>query len=314
MRFSFQVVLIGLVCSLTANGYAAPPAWLKTGGTPPASKEVPKTSQKKTPLPRTKTAVQKPKTAAPTTARKQAIQQKKPVVKRRQAVPRRRTARRTPGTTPALLAQPKNMPTVREIPGAIVTLLREGKIAIAARRLLMEPAATKSLYLIREMQRIGEAEEGMREARKGDHRGDLNLGVAYHNLFLFLKGHDVRDKRYYRKAYGAYKKARRTAGDVHREEVDVLLASLDMAAGYRRSAERRFAKQVDSEHVGMTFRGRTYLATYYAAGGDMANLLATLTAAKGLDEGAFLRQWLEISDDFGTVRDDPQFQEFVSTL
>lgn len=279
LRLTF---LLGMAWVFPAR--AGVPAWIKIPAKPASIQKA--TAIAKPP------AVGNPKPRRPT-----------PVRRRRYAPPQR---------PPALLSRPSNMPLTTEIPMAVVALLAEGEIDLAARRLYLEPATAQSLFLIREMQRVGEITAGLRRFNKKDHQEWLNLGIAYHNLYLMTKQYKRPNQKFLRQALRAYKFAARRAEGLHRDEAEILCAALEMAAGKTAAAQRRFAKRVDTELLAQTFQGATYLATYHAAAKDVDNTIAALTQAKRLDANHFLPHWIALSFDFAGIRDEPAFQKFVT--
>lgn len=212
---------------------------------------------------------------------------------------------------PALLAQPKNMPLVSDVPMAIATLLADGEIDAASRRLYMEPASVKNIMLIREIERIMEARNAAKPSKTDAHRYYLNLGIAYHNLALFLKSKGMENRKFVQKAIAAYSKAK-TSEKKHRGEVEVLSAALDMAQGKRKAAATRFSKQVDTQDLLQTYHGSTYLATYYAAAAEADKAVAALQNAKQFDTSGNLVAWAQIGDDFTWIRNTPEFQAMLT--
>lgn len=264
-----------------------------------------------------KTQAQRP---APAVAPKATVQRTTPAAKPKPVV--RRAQRRAPARrpVPALLAKPQQVPQISAVPRAVIALLEDGDLASAARRLYMAPGSTRNLMLIREMERIGESRVGVKPSPDERHRHFLNLGIAYHNLFLLLRTHADTPKlskvqrRFLQKARDAYRRARKTAAPDHRAEIEVLWASLDAASGKVAAAEKYFAKKVDAKALGQSFRGATYLATYYAALGDAERTVTALQTARQYDRDATLRDWMAIADDFQPVRDTPAFQTLLQEL
>lgn len=211
---------------------------------------------------------------------------------------------------PALLDKPQNMPLQATIPGAVVTLLAEGEVAAAVRRLYLEPASVRGMMLIREMERIGEAQAGVKPTPGDEHHYYLNLGVAYHNLILFLKNHGAMNKKFVGKALQAYGKARREVRGAHQFEADLLTAALAASVGKTRDAERRMAK-VKVDEVSKEFSGLTALISYYAAIGDVPKTIAALQQAQALDSAKQLKTWVQIGDDFQPLKNDPAFQDLL---
>ncbi len=213
---------------------------------------------------------------------------------------------------PALLSKPRNMPLTRDIPPAVIALLSDGDTELAARRLYLEPATIQNLFLIREMQKIGETKQGIRSFNKKDHREWLNLGIAYHNLYLMTKAYKHPNRKFLSQALRAYGMAAHRAKEEHRDEAELLQAALEMAAGKQKVAETRFQKKVNIELMSATFRGATYLAAYHAAAGHLDDTLAALQQAHAKDTDNLLPEWIAISFDFAGLRDRPEFQKFVT--
>ncbi len=252
-------------------------------------------------------------TPAPIKTSKPQAAPQKPVVTRkavRRRAPRRRYSR--PQPPPALLSKPSNMPLTGNIPMAVITLLADGNLDLAARRLYLEPATMQNMFLIREMQRIGETVQGIRKFNKKDHREWLNLGIAYHNLYLLTKSYKRPNKKFLGQALKAYNFASKRATGAHRDEAEALRAALEMAAGKTRAAQRRFEKRVHAEQLATTFQGATYIAAFHAAAGDTVQTMAALEHARTQDANNFLPQWIAIGFDFAGLRENPDFQEFVT--
>lgn len=289
MMRRFRQGLLGLaLLGLLSPAHAAVPPWIKAPSKAPIVK-------KAVPVTRPPAAVRK---AVPRTPRRQTTT----THRRRYAPPRR---------PPALLSRPNNMPLTGDIPMAVVALLAGGETDLAARRLYLEPATAQNLFLIREMQRIGEIKQGIRGFNKKDHQEWLNLGIAYHNLYLMTQSYQRPNKKFLGQAMKAYHFASRRAEGLHRDEAELLRAALEMATGKVKPAQRRFEKKVHAALMNETFRGATYLATYYAAAGDVEKTVAALERAHTFDSNHFLPHWVAISFDFSGMRGEPQFQTLV---
>lgn len=279
------ILLLMLACAFPVQ--AAVPAWIKVPSAAPRAVTTPKVS----PAPK------------PTAVRRATPPARRPQARRRRYAP--------PKRPPALLSRPTNMPLTGDIPMAVVALLAGGETDLAARRLYLEPATAQNLFLIREMQRIGEIKQGIRSFNKKDHQEWLNLGIAYHNLYLMTKSYQRPNKKFLGQAMKAYNFASRRAEGLHRDEAELLRAALEMATGKVKPAQRRFEKKVHAELMNETFRGATYLATYYAAAGDVEKTLAALERAHTFDSNHFLPHWVAISFDFSGMRGEPAFQTLV---
>ncbi|MBI4238986.1 MAG: hypothetical protein HY696_11325 [Deltaproteobacteria bacterium] len=306
-----SLVTLFLIVALAAPfvGAAANPTWVQSGR---KAGTAPKTAPAKTPQPPTKKGTPAAKGKSTKTEAKSKSAAKTDTKKKSHAAKdkARPAASRGKRPLPALLEKPRNMPLQTAIPGAVVTLLADGEIAAAVRRLYLEPASVRGMMLIREMERIGEAQAGVKPAPGDEHHYYLNLGVAYHNLILFLKNHGTMNKRFVGKATQAYSKARRATRGAHQYEADLLTAALAATMGKTRDAERRVAK-VKLDEVTKEFGGLTALISYYAATGDVAKTIATLQQAQPLDNSHQLKTWVQIGDDFFPLKNDPAFQDLL---
>ncbi|MBI4365213.1 MAG: hypothetical protein HY543_00165, partial [Deltaproteobacteria bacterium] len=212
--------------------------------------------------------------------------------------------------TPALLGKPQRLPIEQPISPDIVDYLAAGDMTRAARSLFMEPATEKSLYLLRETQRIGEAAHMGRPSRPEARRFYLGLGVANHNVLLFLKRHGRPTARYARAARSAYAKARAAAPKAERAAVDILVAALDAATGKEKAAAKRFAK-LPLAAFEKDLRATTYLATYFAAQKDIPHAVTAIAKAHEMSPGA-IKSWLRVSDDFHAIQDAPEVKDLFS--
>lgn len=284
MRQHVSRLILLLMLAGVLPAQAAVPAWIKVPNAAPRTVATPKVA----PAPR------------PTAVRKATPPARRPQARRRRYAPPRRP--------PALLSRPNNMPLTGDIPMAVVALLAGGETDLAARRLYLEPATAQNLFLIREMQRIGEIKQGIRGFNKKDHQEWLNLGIAYHNLYLMTNSYQRPNRKFLGQAMKAYHFASRRAEGLHRDEAELLRAALEMATGKVKPAQRRFEKKVNAALMNETFRGATYLATYYAAAGDVEKTVAALERAHTFDSNHFLPHWVAISFDFAGMRDEPAFE------
>lgn len=214
---------------------------------------------------------------------------------------------------PALLSQPRKMPMQSNIPEVVVSLLESGDVAPAVRRLYLEPASVKNMMLIREMERIGEAESGVKPAHGDEHRYYLNLAVAYHNLHLFLKTHGKKNRKIISKAQSAYAHAEKEAKGAHKFEAEALRAALEASLGNEKSSTK-FMSRVPTKNLEQDLSGITALASFYAATGDVAKTITLLQAAKTMGGGEQLVTWVQVGDDFADLRVKPEFQDFLVSV
>lgn len=213
---------------------------------------------------------------------------------------------------PVLLGAPATLPIEQPLAPDVLDALAKGDLVHATRGLLMEPASEKSLYLLRTAQLIGETAQGLKPGRAEAHRWYLNLGIAYHNLFMFLQRQERPNTSYLRHALAAYTKARRTSNaPTDRAEADCLTAAL-LAASGKKAAAQRLAKD-RMENLPEDFRGGSYLVTYYAALGDAEQTASRLRKAYQQNPEA-IRSWLRVTDDLAAVRTAPTMQSLLDEL
>lgn len=227
-------------------------------------------------------------------------------VEKKQRGAKSRAGRRTP----VLLGTPPTLPREQPLSPDVLERFANGDITHAARGLLMEPASEKTLYLLRETQRIGEAKEQHgKPVKTAAHRFYLNLGVANHNLYLFVKGRQMAHSGYVKEALAAYKKARVTAPKEERAEVDLLVAALLAASGKEKPAQKMFRK-IPIARFQDTFQGAAYLVTYYAAQRDIPHTTEALRKVYALNPRG-TKSWLRVSDDLTELKDEPHVKELL---
>lgn len=211
------------------------------------------------------------------------------------------------GKTPAIFGTPPSLPIEQPLSPEVIEYFGKGDIVHAARGLMLEPASEKSLYLLREAQRIGEAEQGTASSKEGAHQHYLSIGIANHNLYLFVKRHNVENVQYVRDALAAYAKARKAAPKAERPKIDILRSALFTSSGSGKRAQKLFAKvKPDLAHA--DFRWATYTATYYAAQHDLPNTMRALRAAYAEDPHA-TKGWLRVTDDFVGFKEETALQD-----
>lgn len=204
------------------------------------------------------------------------------------------------------------LPLTSKIPPVVAELLAEGKVSLAAQRLHSETMSTRNSYLFYEMQKVGQNSAGLEVVADDKAAHFKQLGIAYHNLHLFIKSFGKENRKFISKAKSLYSKAQRKLPKEDRSEVELLRAALDMSTGRTKSAERRFNKRVDQDEVVTTFDGCAALASYYAASNDPKKTVSALRKAKELDSAKQLRTWVAISDDFHTMRSTKEFKKLFA--
>lgn len=194
------------------------------------------------------------------------------------------------------------------IPVEVIDSLKISDLDGAIRNIRMEATSPRSKYLLREMQRIETFEQGGKKSSK-DHRYLFNVGVAYHNLYLFLKGYEIENEDFFKKALKYYKMAYRTKSPSRKNNINLTMAALYASAGDTKRAKKLFGK-IDKDCFQDQFRKFEGLALYYSAVGDVENAIPNLESAYSLNP-EHTKFWLGISDDFNQICDDQRFQSLL---
>lgn len=291
----FAVTLFGAGSDAFAAKKAAPK---KTTKSTAVKKSSPKASA-------TKAATAKPSTKKST---KKAAK-KSPSKKAR--------ASTTKSTQPALTTEgvkamlEEEIPLQAEISPAVVDALAAGDINGAVLELREEKANPKILYLTREATRIANFGMSKKPDRAEAHKVYQNVGISYHNLYLFLKARGIDQPQFLEEAERLYGKARGAGTLLHQAECDLLLAALLATSGDLEKAQKKYAK-IDDAALRGDFESMEYLAAYHAASGNVEGTLAALDAAHRLNPDATLT-WLAVGDDFHAIAQEPEFKALMVT-
>ncbi len=121
------------------------------------------------------------------------------------------------------------LPVELPIPIEAVEALAKGNVDEATRMLRTESPSSRSLYLLAEMKRILDYEKDKKPPKFERHEFYQNLGIAYHNLFLFLKRNGMTNKEFYKEALKFYKKAGKSRAYSEKYEAQLLTAALKAA-------------------------------------------------------------------------------------
>lgn len=200
----------------------------------------------------------------------------------------------------------------REIPQSVIRAIAAGDLSSAVIALREEPPSPKNNYLIRTATSVVLSQIGDKPNRSEEHQYHQNLGIAFHNLFLFLKAQGVTNEEYADQALKNYKKARRAGTVLHKAECDLLTAALHASMGDREKARKLFDK-IDKFMLRSDFESAEYLATYYAAMGDAGKASEAIRTAYEINPNTTLA-WLEVGDDFHDIESDPVYKEMLSSL
>ena len=134
----------------------------------------------------------------------------------------------------------KEEPAV-QISQNVIDALAKDDLNEAVIALRDQPASPKSLYLLREATRIVMYETSKKHPKRSDaHQFYQNLGIAYHNLYLFLKANGQDQPLFVKQALKFYKKSKGSATPMHKREVDAVTAALLASNGEHEKADAIF--------------------------------------------------------------------------
>lgn len=212
---------------------------------------------------------------------------------------------------PAKQEQVKKQGPQTPISPEVVEALAKGNLNEAAIELRDLRTSAKSLYLLREVTRIVMHETSKKRPKHSDaHQYYQNLGIAYHNLFLFLKANGYTQEKFVKEVLKFYKKAKGYATPQHKQETDILMAALLSSNGDEKKANELIGK-IDMTKLGADFQTQEYLAAYYAAKGDPDDAIESLRAVYR-ERPDVVMTWLAVGDDFYLIKDDPRFAALLN--
>lgn len=191
------------------------------------------------------------------------------------------------------------------VPQKIVDLLAEGELKKAIFEMRELPPCPKKNYLMLSANRIVLFGMEKKPSRSTAHKVYQNVAVAYHNLYLFLKARGIVREDYFENANKYYRKGRRAGTHLHKADCDILRAAL-IASGDDAEKARKIFGKIDEMMLRGDFESMGYIAVYYAAVGDHDEALRFLDTAFTLDPKRAI-EWVEVSDDFHELDDDPRF-------
>lgn len=204
----------------------------------------------------------------------------------------------------------ESLPVELPVPIEVVEAIAKGDIDGATRTLRTESPSSRSLYLLAEMKRILDYEKDKKPPKFERHEFYQNLGIAYHNLFLFLKRNGMANKEFYKEAIKFYKKAGKSRAYSEKYEAQLLTAALKAANGEVDEANKLFVG-IDTSIIMDNYRGYSYLATFYAAVGNEKETIEALKQAYAMNPDK-IKLWVAICDDFASMRHEPAFVKMVS--
>ncbi len=204
----------------------------------------------------------------------------------------------------------ESLPVELPIPIEAVEAIAKGNIDEATRMLRTESPSSRSLYLLAEMKRILDYEKNKKPPKFERHEFYQNLGIAYHNLFLFLKRNGMTNKEFYKEALKFYKKAGKSRAYSEKYEAQLLTAALKAANGEVDEANKMF-REIDPSIITDNYRGYSYLATFYSAVGNETETIESLKRAYAMNPEK-IKLWVAICDDFASMRQEPAFVKMTA--
>jgi len=203
----------------------------------------------------------------------------------------------------------KEMLSDHYFPVEVVESIREDDILGAIRGLRMEANSPRRQFILRELQRIDQFETKASKATKKNHRNLFNIGVAYHNLYLFLQANGTSSEAVYKDALKYYKRASKSKLPARKNNVMLMMAALYASKGDIKKSDKAFEK-IDFSAFEDEYQKSEGLALYYSARGDVANAIENLKQAHKLkpEQTTF---WLAVSDDFVGISSDKEFQALL---
>ncbi len=195
------------------------------------------------------------------------------------------------------------------VPQQIIDLLSAGDVSSALIAMREEKPTPKLTYLMRDASLISLAPL-QKPGRPEAHLFYQNVGVSYHNLYLFLRAAGAPRPEFAEEALRFYGKARSSATELHRSECDLLKAALLAATGEREKAAKIF-RRIDPATVRGDFESTEYLAAYHAAMGDVDAALDALDRSYKLDPQKTVT-WLSVGDDFHDLKGDDRYRALLA--
>ncbi|MFA4873714.1 MAG: hypothetical protein WC690_00065 [bacterium] len=202
-------------------------------------------------------------------------------------------------------------PEAVDVPDSVVAALASDDLNAALIQMREEKQTLKLKHLMNDATRAATFDIKKTPDKSEAHKAYQNVGISYHNLYLFLKRHGIEQKEYLKQAKKYYEKSRSTATLLHKGECDLLLASLIASSGDLEKAKKLFDK-IDVSSTRGDFESMEYLATYYAASGQTEETLDTLATAHKMDPDRTLA-WLMVGDDFANLEGDPRYQGLIDS-
>lgn len=197
-----------------------------------------------------------------------------------------------------------------QVPSDVVRALAAGDALLALQAFPSQSSDAKTQYLLHELLHVTQDE--VHKGKKSNN-GEVALyrqirrrGIAYHNLYLFLRTQDVNEKNFLKKARSYYTHAAHLGSELNRAKCQVLLATLFALDGDEKRANKQFSL-VSPQLLGADAEMVSYVANFWGAREDVEQTLLALQYAHSLAPKQ-VATWVNEGDDFFLIRGDERFQ------
>jgi len=199
------------------------------------------------------------------------------------------------------------------VPKEAITELAKDDLEKASAILQTKSQSDKSIYLLRELSHILLYKRANQPPSRADAYDFFKgIGVAYHNLYLFLKTQDIEQSDLFKQAIKYYKKSIRFASNLDKAEVYILMAAITESSGNSKKANSYF-KKVKLYPASLDLQIQECLAAYFAAKKDVQHTVESLKKVyKGRSKT--ILNWIVLGDDFYFIKDDIRFQNMLKEL
>lgn len=209
---------------------------------------------------------------------------------------------------PLKRVNPPNLIVIKISP-QVIENLKANKLSDAIRQMRVEATSPQAKFFLREIEKINDYEHSQDKKFKKELQNVFNTGIAYHNLYLFLRDNGIMSKKFFGSALGYYKKAESKSPPSEKSVIQLLMAALYADTGDIKNSEKYYGK-IDQASFHSDMKKCLTLALYYSSRDDVAGTIASLENALKMEK-EFTIFWVGISDDFYKVYNEPDFQDFL---
>lgn len=203
--------------------------------------------------------------------------------------------------------QIESIPLSLRISDEVAVAVARNDIDDAIRLIRTEPPSSRALTFLKSMESIEDFKKDKKAPKVERNLFYRNLGISYHNLFLFLQRKKMENPDLYKNAIKYYKRSLKTLSPSEKTDGWILIAEIKAQNGKTDEAKKIFEK-LDLETVNDSAHSLENVAAFYAAIGEKEMAIDTLKRAIALDpEGITI--WLSIGDDFLSIENEPEFKE-----